>query len=272
MDIKTETNIGNTGSYKKTFEYERCSEYNDCYTKIICDFLEYAADHIKLLKRNYYYFVLQRGIQSLFHIFNILLLYTKNVDITLTHCNKALYYYIEFIEQIGVDSNSYLQLNSKDATLFIYKKTIYEISNDHRKNYTLDEAGKQFLSTLRDMNAITNEIILFILREKPLDLNQKHLIIIYTSMHVKKIMNRLNNGPYDKLKIRLPILFYFVRMLQHDKISVESFLLIYESFVKKIKKKNINKLAIKSKLYHPNNILFRTHYTPLKYVNWLFNN
>ena len=31
----------------------------------------------------------------------MLLLYTKNIDIDdLTHCNKALYYYIEFIGQI----------------------------------------------------------------------------------------------------------------------------------------------------------------------------
>ena len=271
MDSKVDTNIGNTGSYKKTFEYERCSEYNDCYTKIICDFLEYAIEHIKLLNNNYYYFVLQRGIQSLSHIFNILLLYTKNIDITLTHCNKALYYYIEFIEQIGVDSNSYLQLNSKDATLFIYKKTIYEINSDHRKKFKLNKVGKKFLSTLRDMNAITNEIVLFIFREKPLNINKKEQIVNYTILHTKRIMNKLNNDTYDNLKIRLPILFYFVRMLQHDKIAVDQFLSIYESFVKKIKKKKIKKEAIKVKLYHPNNILFRTHYTPLKYVNWLFN-
>ena len=30
--------------------------------------------------------------------------------------------------------HAYLQLNSRDATLFVYKKTIYEINNDHKKN------------------------------------------------------------------------------------------------------------------------------------------
>ena len=49
----------------------------------------------------------------------MLLLYTKNIDLTISHCNKALYYYIEFIGQIGDENHSYLQLNSKDATLFI---------------------------------------------------------------------------------------------------------------------------------------------------------
>ena len=272
MDIKLTQNIGNTSNYKDKFDYKRCSEYNDCYIKIICDFLEYALDHIKLIDRNYYYFILQRGIQSLFHIFNILLLYTKNIDITLTHCNKALYYYLEFIEQIGVESNSYLQLNSKDATLFIYKKTIYEINNDCRKTYILEDEDKHFLSTLRDMNSIVNEIVLFILREKPLDLNKKEQVISYTILHLKKVMDILNNDSYKNLKDKLPLEFYFIRMLQHDKISVESFLSICEYFVKKIKKKNIDKASIQIKLYHPNNILFRSHYTPLKYVNWLFTN
>ena len=50
------------------------------------------------------------------------------------HCKKAYYYYIEFIGQISDDSHSYLQLTSKDATLFVYKKTIFEVDNMVRKN------------------------------------------------------------------------------------------------------------------------------------------
>ena len=35
--------------------------------------------------------------------------------------------------QIGEDSHTYLQLNSKDAALFVYKKTIFELDNEYRK-------------------------------------------------------------------------------------------------------------------------------------------
>ena len=84
-------------------------------------------------------------LSGIMHIlFNMLLLYTKNIDLTISHCNKALYYYIEFIGQIADDSHSYLQLNSKDATLFIYKKTIFELNSEHRKNYTLSKEDKIF--------------------------------------------------------------------------------------------------------------------------------
>ena len=74
----------------------------------------------KIQNSIYFTFIIHRGLTSLFHIFHMIFLYTKNIDLTLIHCKKALYYYIEFIGQIGDESHSYLQLNSKDAMLFIY--------------------------------------------------------------------------------------------------------------------------------------------------------
>ena len=96
----------------------------------------------------------------------MMFLYTKNINLTLSHCNKALYYYIEFIGQIGEDSHSYLQLNSKDATLFIYKKTIFELNNDYRKSYVLGAKDKEILETLIKLNNICNELIFVILQKK----------------------------------------------------------------------------------------------------------
>tara|TARA_B100000902_G_scaffold272817_1_gene258734 strand:- start:2185 stop:2874 length:690 start_codon:yes stop_codon:yes gene_type:complete len=62
-------------------------------------------------------------------------LYTKNLDLTVYHCQKSFYYYIEFIGQIGDSNHQFLQLNSKDAALFVLKKTIFEINEDYRKTY-----------------------------------------------------------------------------------------------------------------------------------------
>ena len=64
---------------------------------------------------------------TLKHIFNTLLLYTKNLNLTVYHCKKAYLFYVEFITQIGDENHSFLQLNSKDAVIFLYKKTIFEI-------------------------------------------------------------------------------------------------------------------------------------------------
>ena len=68
------------------------------------------------------------------HIFNILLLYTNNLDLTVYHSKKSYLYYIEFISQISNDQHSYLQLTTKDASLFILKKTIFQIDNEIKNN------------------------------------------------------------------------------------------------------------------------------------------
>jgi hypothetical protein len=69
------------------------------------------------------------------HVFKMLLLFTCNLDLTYYHCQKSYSYYIEFIGQIGDDAITYLQLNSKDAALFVYKKTIFDINQEYKKNY-----------------------------------------------------------------------------------------------------------------------------------------
>ena len=72
---------------------------------------------------------------QLYHVFRLILLYTFNLDAAYYHANRAVDYYIEFIGQIG-DNNHSLKSNSKDASLFVYKKTIFEISTDSRKEHS----------------------------------------------------------------------------------------------------------------------------------------
>ena len=60
--------------------------------------------------------------------------YTKNLDLTFYHTQKAYFFYIEFIEQIYDDNVTFLRLSSRDALMFVYKKTIFDINNDHKKS------------------------------------------------------------------------------------------------------------------------------------------
>jgi hypothetical protein len=75
------------------------------------------------------------AIDSLSHIFFNLLLYTNNLDLTYHNTQRSLYYYIEFILQISDTEHSFLNLSSHDATIFIYKKTIFEINDDYKKEF-----------------------------------------------------------------------------------------------------------------------------------------
>ena len=67
-------------------------------------------------------------------MFSNIFYYTKNLELSFYHTQKAYYIYIEFIEQISDDNVTFLQLSSKDAILFVYKKTIFELNNECKKN------------------------------------------------------------------------------------------------------------------------------------------
>ena len=105
------------------------------YNLLITEYFNFIAENISCstsLNANYIRFIILRGFETISHIFFILLNYTKNLEMTYYHCQKAFYYYVEFIGQITDDSHSYLQLNSRDACMYVYKKTIFEIKNDVR--------------------------------------------------------------------------------------------------------------------------------------------
>ena len=101
------------------------------YFNIVKEYLYHAGENIIISDYTYYIFIIKRGLTCLKHIFNVLLLYTNNLDLVVYHCKKSYLYYIEFISQIGSENHSYLQLNSKDAALFIYKKTIFDINTEN---------------------------------------------------------------------------------------------------------------------------------------------
>ena len=132
----TKNTIFNLDNYNKNLDLSNDKIINK-YREIIHEYLFHAIENIIIQDQNYFIFVLKRGLETLNHIFNTLLLYTKNLDLTVHHCKKSYLYYVEFIGQIGDTSHSYLQLNSKDATLFVYKKTIFEINNEYRKTFVL---------------------------------------------------------------------------------------------------------------------------------------
>jgi len=88
------------------------------------------AEYGKLNQPQSYNFIIGRGIDTISHVFIMMLFYSKNLNMSYYHSQKAFYYYIEFIGQITGDTNC-LQLSSKDAMMFVYKKTIFEINQKY---------------------------------------------------------------------------------------------------------------------------------------------
>jgi hypothetical protein len=107
------------------------------FHSVLVDYINYAIDSIHTItfnNINLSKFLLIRGIDTLCHVFLNLLYHTNNSSLVLYHCQKSFYFYIEFVSQIAQDDKSFLQLNSKDAVLYVYKKTIYEIDYNIKSN------------------------------------------------------------------------------------------------------------------------------------------
>jgi hypothetical protein len=86
-------------------------------------------------------------------------MYTCNLQLTYHHCQKSYSYYIEFIGQIGDDAVTYLQLNSKDAALFVYKKTIFDILEEVKKKYIEVDVNEKKNKNVSTMMDIYNKLI-----------------------------------------------------------------------------------------------------------------
>ena len=114
------------------------------YSELVIEYLK-NIKNIKIKSNNLNKFIIIRGLDTIMHVFNILLYYTKNIDITFLYCQKSIFYYIEFINQIFEEEKMFLNLSSRDATIYVYKKTIFDINKKCIENIEIsDELKEQF--------------------------------------------------------------------------------------------------------------------------------
>lgn len=132
--------IENVNVYRSSI-VEHPSVLFEKYTQIINEYFIHSIESLQheniheLQTYHDYKYILKTGFNGLTYVFKVLLLYTRNLELTYFHAQKAIYYYIEFIHQISNDVHVSVQLTPKDALLFIYKKTIFQIQNDYRHQF-----------------------------------------------------------------------------------------------------------------------------------------
>jgi hypothetical protein len=125
--------LHNVDNFNKTLDTSVNDVVNK-YTELVVEYLKFIYENIKVQNLTYSKFIVTRGLETITNVFSIILYYTKNIDLTYFQCQKSFYYYIEFIGQITEEQHTFLQLNSRDAITYVYKKTFFEINNDFKKN------------------------------------------------------------------------------------------------------------------------------------------
>jgi len=265
-------NISDSQFFKKNFDGTLSKTVMINYIGMISEFLSCANENIHIHNTKYYLFVIHRGLETLKHCFKIIYLYTKDADIALFHCKKAFCYYIESMGQIGEDSHTYLQLNSKDATLFVYKKTIFEIDNEYRKKYELNEEEKLFLDLTCTNIDIFGEIIINILYLTEDTVENRGTTIKFAldkSAIISSRLNSRNKNTCKNLK-ESKIVLFFIRIIKDLVSNSLKYSELCDSFVKKYKKKDIIQDNIYEKLYRNECEEQLNTLTSLRFINWLY--
>ena len=124
------------------------------YVILTNEFLKFILERTKLKNSNHFRYIIIRGFDTITNIFNHILYYTKNIDLTFYHCQKAYYYYVEFIEQTSEEQHTFLQLTSRDAITYVYKKIFVDLLEDKNKADTL--CSSELKNTLNIINEHIN--------------------------------------------------------------------------------------------------------------------
>ena len=276
MDSNGRLSISNSANYNKVFQSYSVEPYMSKYIELINEYMLYVIENMIVQDETYLLFLIRRGIETVMHCFKILLMYTKNLELTIFHCKKALYYYIEFIGQISDIAlhHSYLQLNSKDATLFVYKKTIYDISNTHRKNFSLRQPEQDLLAGLSSTISLFNELLIYALMKERLRFEKKETIIHFSMEHTKSIVEKLFSKQEKEIAEKSDLCLYVFQILQIYDIDTVKYISICENFVRKLgKRSDVDYQKLQSKLqekvYSPACEESIKSLTPLRFVNWV---
>ena len=269
--------ISNTDNYNQNFEFSDTKTYVGRYVELINEYMLYVVENMIIQDDAYLLFLIQRGVETIMHCFKFLLMYTKNLELTIYQCKKALYYYIEFIGQISDVSlhHSYLQLNSKDATLFVYKKTIYDINNVYRKNFIQSNNDKQFLNSISNIIVLFNATLFHLLQKERLKYSKKESIIHFAIDRATSITDKLfNKNNYFLTDIKTELCLFVFRIFQTYDIDTIKYSNICEIFIKKLRKYKENeipgvKILLKEKLYNNTSISNLEEMSALRYINWI---
>jgi hypothetical protein len=165
-ELKNQTILNNPQHYKKTITYP-CKVIIDKYKEVVLEYIREILENNKIKKNKMSCSIVIRGLDTITHVFRMIFYYSKNLTMTSYNTQRAYYYYIEFVDQMSEEDISYLKLNSNDAVLYVYKKTIYQLNQDYLKKLEpLQEKEKRIFELLDEYIYMFKNIFIEFISEK----------------------------------------------------------------------------------------------------------
>jgi len=155
--MKSEENIfllSNEGNY---YSKLNCTigKINESYISLVNFYISYSIENMNIKDKEIFY----TGISVVNNVFRLILLYTRNLELTIYHTQQCIYYYVEYISQItDKEDNIFFNLSIKDAVIYVYTRTIFEIKKAYiKQQYAKDNTVfNSFTSTTQQYNTMSN--------------------------------------------------------------------------------------------------------------------
>lgn len=219
------------------------------YAELTIEYFNFIIENTKIMNLKNANFIIISGLDTITNVFLNILFFTKNINVTYFHCQKAFYFYLEFIGQISEDDKIFLQLTSTDATMYVYKKTIFEINNEVKKHVYLEESiefNKTNMIIQNYIHIVQTYIIKVIQTNNIEKIKFQYIAILIEKLKKVSIVSviQLNNIIEKAYYIfeELPRFIKFTDILLQlcsknsdiltkieDKLSIENFILIEET-------------------------------------------
>jgi len=277
MTINTYS-LQNADNYNKVLS-STLSDVFIKYVNLINEFIIQCCENLYVKNINYNRYIIKKGVETLSHVFKMLLLYSMNLELTYHHCHKSLFYYIEFIGQISGDNQNLLQLTLKDSTLFVYKKTIFDINNEIRNKFDMSFNEKTKMDVIMHLIKIYNELLYLLIEKHEFPRDNQVSLLNEMSHNVQKVTNTIVNlytGNNDlNFLEQLKIIDCFVECIKNKQLENNNVFSLFDTFIKKLSHKSITlDLSFLEKIFKKlnsekfNDLLLEE--PNKKTINWLF--
>lgn len=240
-------------NYKTSFSLQDLDTGLIIYARIVSNFIKDFVEDINITQLSQFSLILDKGVETLTHVYKTIMLYTKNLELTEYHTEKAGVYYIEFISQL-IGS----EVNVRETIMFVYKKTIFDI--DKKRTLVINAEQNTYFSILDETTAFFYKFIKSVIFDNNLkDTNENEILSVKIVEYSKKL--NFSNDLTDVRLTKLTFLNSLMSGLSILKCNHITIFNILDAILKKMAKMERNDICFSmEKLTNA----IENNYSPLK--------
>jgi hypothetical protein len=178
-----EFSFKNEHTYKEKRDFTLISVH-DHYRHVILEYMTYVLKNqtkYAIHNSNTISYIIIRGLETITHVFMMTILHTNNIDAALYYAQKSIIIYTEFITQITHGKNAVFDLNSRDAVVYVYKKTIFMLKRRSVENNVYAEMDAEAFPMVNNMKTGTSKYVVDNIKNVPI--TEQHIEGLIDNLH-----------------------------------------------------------------------------------------